>query len=113
MTELFPEGTGGAPSEARATVWTRWEEFSELAEQLGVYAEGLAGAADNGLMGAGDTMSAGSMMGGSSDMMGGGAGMMGGGMTAEQIAEMPADGAYMMLALACTACHTQFRAEGK
>ncbi len=25
MTQLFPEGTGGAPSEAKETVWTQWK----------------------------------------------------------------------------------------
>ncbi|MDA5095767.1 cytochrome c, partial [Aliiroseovarius sp. KMU-50] len=50
MTTLFPEGSGGMPSEAKDAIWERWEEFSELAAQLGIYAEGLSGAAENGLM---------------------------------------------------------------
>jgi len=121
MTQLFPEGTGGAPSEAKETVWSQWEEFSELAEQLGVFAEGLAGAADNGLMsssaGAG-MMGSGAMMGnstmmGSGTMMGGGAMMGGERMTAAQVASMPADGAFTMVTQVCSACHTKFRTESQ
>lgn len=119
MTQLFPEGTDGAPSEAKADIWSKWDDFSALADQLGVFAEGLAGAADNGLMASGDTgMSSGTMMGGGAGMMGGGSGMMGGGamgagVTAEHIAEMPADGAFVMLTQVCSACHTQFRTESQ
>ena len=115
MTQLCPEGTGGAPSEAKETVWTQWEEFSELAERLGVIAEGLAGAADNGLMssnGGAGMMGNGAMMGNSA-MMGGGAMMDGGMMTAEQIASMPADGAFTMVTQVCSACHTKFRTESQ
>ena len=118
MTELFPEGTGGMPSEAKDTVWSKWDEFSALAEQLGIAAEGLAAAADNPMMGsnAGDA-NADTMMGGGSGMMSGGANMMGGSgamgdaMTVAQISEMPVDGAFSMVTQACSACHTQFRAE--
>jgi cytochrome c556 len=122
MTSLFPEGSEGAPSEAKEAIWSKWDEFSALADQLGVFAEGLAGAADNGLMASGDgAMSSDTMMGGGSGMMGGGSGMMGGGtgmmggagMTAETIAQMPADGAFTMVTQVCSACHTQFRAESK
>ncbi|MEM5469954.1 MAG: c-type cytochrome [Paracoccaceae bacterium] len=118
MTKLFPEGTGGMPSEAKDTVWSNWDEFSALAERLGIAAEGLAAAADNPMMGsnAGET-NADTMMGGGSGMMSGGANMMGGSsamgdaMTVAQISEMPVDGAFSMVTQACSACHTQFRAE--
>lgn len=115
MTQLFPEGSGGAPSEAKETVWTQWEEFSELAERMGVFAEGLAGAADNGLMssnGGAGMMGNGAMMG-SGTMMGGGAMMGGEMMTAEQIASMPADSAFTMVTQVCSACHTKFRTESQ
>lgn len=112
MTGLFPEGTGGAPSEAKDGVWSRWEEFSELAERLGVYAEALADSADIGLMAAGgEGMTADTMMGGAGMM--GGATMMGEGATTEQLAGMPADAVFTMLTQACSACHTQFRSESK
>ncbi|MCB1355317.1 MAG: cytochrome c [Maritimibacter sp.] len=118
MTALFPEGSGGAPSVAKEAVWSKWEEFSELADRLGVVAEGLVLAADNGLMAAGgdgassDTMMSGANMMGGGAMMGG-SNMMGAGATPEAIAGMPADGAFTMLSQVCAACHTQFRAESK
>lgn len=105
LTELFPEGSGGAPSETRDAVWTNWNEFTELAEQLEIYSDGLARAANNGMMaGTQSGMSSGTMMGG---------GMMQGTMTADDIAGMPVDGAFAMVSQVCSACHTKFRAESK
>jgi hypothetical protein len=57
-------------------------------------------------------MGNGAMMGNSA-MMGGGAMMDGGMMTAEQIASMPADGAFTMVTQVCSACHTKFRTESQ
>ena len=118
LTELFPEGSGGAPSETKDSVWTNWNEFTEMADRLEVYADGLGRAADNGMMASGQNgMSSSAMMGGSS-MMGSGTTMMGGGMmgaamTADDIAGMPVDGAFAMVSQVCSACHTKFRAESK
>jgi cytochrome c556 len=49
MTELFPEGSVEAPSEARPEIWQRWQEFvahadklGELGEELGLAADGIA-----------------------------------------------------------------------
>ena len=106
LTTLFPEGSNGHPSEAKAEIWTDWEGFVDLAERLQTYSDGLASAAENGLM-----MSEAqgtSIMGGS--MMGGGA-MMGGSPSAEALSQMPADGVFMMLSQTCSACHTRFREE--
>lgn len=131
MTELFPEGTTEKPSEARAEIWSDWETFSALAKQLAVYAEGLEKAAANGLAMSGGN--AASMMGNSQSMMmggdqkgmtGGHSGMMMGGtssmmgnsppmMTVGQLAKMPADGVFNMLARTCSSCHTKFRQEKK
>ena len=125
ITRLFPEGSGGEPSEAKPGIWSDWEEFAALAMQLETYAEGLEQAAGNGLMhgggapGAGNMMGTGNgMMGSGSGMMGGGSGMMGGGMmgavgapNAEALAAMPADGVFAMMTQTCSACHTKFRAE--
>ncbi|KUJ85176.1 cytochrome C [Ruegeria marisrubri] len=124
LTKLFPEGTAGKPSEAKPEIWQDWDTFSDLAEQLHTYAEGLALAADNGLMMAGSGQGAGMMGGGSmmgSGMMTGGSAMMGSGMMGgmmmggvpgrEELSEMPADGVFMMLSQACSACHTRFRSE--
>jgi cytochrome c556 len=34
IPELFPEGTGGAPSEAKPEVWEKWAEFTADADEL-------------------------------------------------------------------------------
>ena len=122
MTSLFPEGTTEAPSEAREEIWSDWETFAALATQLETYATGLEIAADNGLgmsgeaqesmMGNGNSM----MMGSQNGMMGGGSGMMGSTqpmMTTEQLAAMPVDGVFNMVAQTCSSCHTKFRLEKK
>ena len=114
MTKLFPEGTGGMPSEAKDEVWTDWDRFAALASQLEEYSEGLERAADNGLggMGGDTSMDGASMMGGGS-MMGGDTTMMGGStmMDAAAIAEIPADAAFTMTTQVCSACHERLRAE--
>lgn len=112
MTSLFPEGSGGAPSEARDEIWENWDAFAALAEQLDTYAEGLALAAGNGMAAGSEQMSADSMMGGD-DMMGGD--MMGGEamMTAADIGAMPADAAFAMVSQVCSTCHTRFRKEAR
>ncbi|SFQ02273.1 c-type cytochrome [Tranquillimonas alkanivorans] len=132
ITSRFPEGTTAPPSEAKDAIWENWGDFSALAQQLAVAADGLELAAANGLAAAGGGMSADSMMGGNSmmggkpmmggsSMMGGSDTMMGGGsamggapgqgMTAEQIGAMPASAAFEMTSRVCSTCHTRFRAE--
>ena len=101
------------PSEAKDVVWQDWEEFSALAEQLDLYSEGLALAADNGLMMSDAATDTGSMMGGSSSMMGSSSPMMANEMGLEELAEMPADGVFAMIGQTCSSCHTKFRAEAK
>ena len=113
LTELFPEGSGGAPSESKEAVWSNWSEFSELAERLEIYADGLARAADNGKMSEGQTDMSSTAMMGSNSMMGSETGVMHGAMTADDIAAMPVDGAFAMVSQVCSACHTLFRAESK
>ncbi len=121
MTELFPEGSNGAPSEALDAIWEDWEEFAALAEALRTSAEGMKLAANNGLAGPGD-MPGGGMMGTGQTMMGGGQGMMGTGqgmmggspgqmMTTEMLAEMPVNAGFMAVTQTCSACHQKFRAE--
>ena len=114
MTSLFPEGSGGMPSEARASIWSEWEEFEALAALLRTQSEGLSLAADNGLMrgdmpasNGGSMMGTGSMMGGQSMMSGSPMNNVG----LEELAGMPADGVFTMIAQTCTACHTKYRAE--
>ena len=116
MTGLFPEGSAHPPSEAKPEIWSDWDAFTALADQLETFAQGLEGAADNGLamqggMGGGSMMGSGGMMGGQG-MMGSGSMMGGGGMmSAEHLAQMPADGVFNMLTQTCSACHTRFRVE--
>lgn len=114
LTEDFPKGSTELPSEALPAIWQDWDRFEDLAAQLGVMAEGLSMAAGNGLHGAGGMMNNGSTMGGSSMMGGGGGVMMGNAgslmqMTAKQIGQMPADGAFAMTTQVCAACHDRFR----
>ncbi len=114
MTRRFPAGSGGKPSEAKDAVWESWEEFAALAEQLHTYSEGLALAADNGLMMAGGaTADSSAMMGSSSAMMGGSPAMMDSAMGLEELSEMPVDGVFAMVSQTCSTCHTKFRAEAK
>lgn len=49
MTALFPEGGDMTASFARPEIWEQWGEFEGLANELRLYAEGLATAAPNGL----------------------------------------------------------------
>ena len=116
LTKLFPEGSMGKPSESKHEIWKDWESFSDLAEQLHTFAEGLALASGNGLMSASTGQNAGMMMGASGTMMGSDSMMGAGSMMAsvpgrEELSEMPADGVFMMLSQACSACHTKYRAE--
>ncbi len=123
LTAHFPEGSIHGPSEALPAIWQDWDRFTALAEQMKVTAQGLERAAGNGLggMGTGNNGSTGmgAMMGQTGDggMMGGNSTMMGNagspvmGMTAEHIAQMPANGAFAMTARVCSACHGDFRAE--
>jgi len=50
MTQLFPEEAIPAASYARPEIWSNWERFSALADELNLYAEALAMAAPNGLV---------------------------------------------------------------
>lgn len=132
MTALFPEGSIKPPSEAKPEIWTDWQTFQALADQLETFGAGLAAAADNprGAMpgGAGMMGQQGAMMGGSGqDMMGQsmtGQGMMGRGMmgsggatgampqhAAEDLGQMPPGMVFGMITQTCSSCHTRFRAE--
>ena len=122
LTKLFPKGTGGGASEARADIWTDWETFKALASRLGVLGDGLLKAADNGpgaampgasMMGTGGMMGASPMMG-SGPMMNSGPMMGSGDMpSADMLAQMPASGVFTMVVQTCSSCHTQFRLEKK
>ncbi len=49
MLTLFPNGSLEGVTYAKPNIWTEWDEFSALAEELRVNAEALAKAAPNGL----------------------------------------------------------------
>jgi len=126
LTADFPEGSLHGPSEALPAVWQDWDRFEAIAQQLEVTARGLERAADNGIgpmgdssngmgamMGQSDSGDMGAMMGqsdaGTMMMNNSGSSVMG--MSADHIAQMPADGAFAMTAKVCSACHGDFRAE--
>ncbi len=130
LTRLFPEGSKGGASEAKAEIWQNWTDFQRLANNLQTYSSALAAAADKGngatmpnsstMMGNGN--SRGGMMGSGNSrggMMGSGnsrGGMMGGGMTGptrEMLAEMPPRAIFAQVARTCNACHTRYRQEKK
>lgn len=117
MTKLFPEGSLEA-SEAREEIWSDWDRFSQLAEDLSVYASALEAAADNerapvgapsgGMMSGGGMMSDGGMMSGG--------GMMGGQEqtpSPEMLAAMPPGMVFLHVNDTCSACHKDFRREEK
>lgn len=47
LTAVFPTDSLQHPSEARPTVWSDWDRFSDLAEKMTVAANALAEGADN------------------------------------------------------------------
>jgi cytochrome c556 len=115
LTKLFPEGSLDKPTEARPEIWQDWDKFTALANQLTDYAKALEQAADN------DTSMPGPGMGMGNGMMGQGGGrMMGpsggpmmqggtGGPSAEHLAQMPPNAAFMNIARTCSGCHQDFR----
>lgn len=115
LRDLFPEGSLDHPSEALPAIWTDWERFSALSEQLSGYARALDSAADNERSPAhGDMVARGSLMGAGTmepaTLMS--AGMMAAGdPTPEQLAGMSPDAAFMHLTQTCAACHEDFRKE--
>lgn len=141
MTKLFPEGSLKKPSEATPEIWSEWEEFQRLANNLERLGQALHEAADNdqplgpqggmggpGMMGDQDHMRGNGMMGNPDHMrvqgmMGNqarGSGMGPGGrgglhglenMSDEHLASMPAAGLFRMIGQNCAACHKQYRVE--
>lgn len=118
MTRLFPEDGENMASYVKPSIWEDWDTFSDLAERLHTYTEGLALAAENGLAMSDQGMAdAGSMMGGGGMM--GTASMMGGGMATEatmgreELADMPADKVFTLVSNTCSTCHTRFRKEAR
>lgn len=117
MTKLFPEGSGGKPSEAKDEVWSDWEGFEKLAMELEILGQALSEAADNGLSSQVASGANSSMMSSSSMMDGQSAlgGMMGQSdtnmMNTDMLATLPAGALFTRISQTCSACHTKYRAE--
>jgi len=111
MTKLFPEGSLKMPSEATSEIWTQWEEFQRIADNLERLGQALHDGAENNQAAAPNTMGSNSM--GGSGMMGGGRSTMQGldNMSDEELASMPATGLFRMIGQNCAACHKQYRVE--
>ena len=93
LTDLFPEGSSHGPSEARPDIWSDWSEFQALATRLSATATGLELAAGNGLAQDG---SATQEVAGQSD-------------DPAELAKLPPDTVFKMLAQTCSDCHGKFR----
>jgi cytochrome c556 len=126
MSSLFPAGSDKKPSEALPNVWKDWNKFTKLADQLSTYAKALESSAGNERMmsqGGMPPPASGGMMSGNQGMMPqSGSGMMGGNQSmmmggapgspsAEQLAKMPPQAAFMSIARTCSSCHQDFRKE--
>lgn len=94
LSELFPAGSGGRPSEAKAEIWQDWPEFERLANRLGFYARALELAAPNGLS-SGDEADL------SAEVLQA--------MELDAFANVSADIVFKPLARTCADCHTKFR----
>ena len=107
MLALFPDGLNAKPSVAKDNVWTDWEEFSDLANDLAMYAAALDLASENGL---GEAVPAvDSLMGGDTvDLMGGAVEVE---QTAQTLASLPVNTLFAQSAQVCSACHSKFREE--
>ena len=113
LTQLFPANSISGPSEAVPEIWSNWQEFQSLSDNLERYSIALGHAADNGLRPLEDSSS---MMG---QTMMGSAGMMGQSMMGNQaeapdpqmLAQMPVQALFNMTAQTCSTCHTKFRVE--
>ncbi|PCI05080.1 MAG: cytochrome C [Hyphomicrobiales bacterium] len=115
LTGLFPKDNHNTGSEARDEIWSNWDEFKAISNQLSVMADGLEAAADNGLMHSTKSKSS-TMMGTGASMMTKGDGMMGNASSMPDLAllaTMPTDGVFNMLTKTCSSCHTKFRLEKK
>jgi cytochrome c556 len=101
----FPPGSVGEGSQAKPEIFAAWTEFALLSDQMELLAAAVSSAADRAPDGIGDDMRMGNgtMMGGS--LLGSRAKPL----TPAEIAAMPAEHAFHLLAEQCTACHAKFR----
>ena len=105
LTKLYPEGSLQNPSEARLEIWSDWERFSALAEQLTDYAKALEEAADNGKT----TPSSGTVRVDSNRVPTEQHNTNS--PTSENLAQLPPNVAFKQIAGTCSGCHREFRRE--
>ena len=90
----FPEGSIVGDSESSPNIWTDWQHFSKLATEIGIYAEGLALAANNP-RGNGE---ADLLMMEDADRL-----------NPQKLGELSPDAAFSLIAKSCGSCHKPFR----
>lgn len=95
LVMLFPEGTDGAPSEARPEIWTDPEGFAALAARMETLSRGLDLAAGNRLSGAPVSPAA---FTGAEPLP-----------DPDAFADMPPDVVFGMLGRTCMSCHSAYR----
>ena len=96
LTEMFPEGSLTEASEAKPAIWQQWSQFETYAQELTLYADGLAASAANEVS-LNDGVAA---IEGSSQPM-----------TVEQLALMPPADVFGLLTKNCAGCHKTFRSK--
>jgi len=94
LSSLFPEGSGGMPSEAKAEIWDNWAEFEQIADRLQFYAKALELAAENGLSNGNSAQESLEVLQA---------------LELEALSLLPADVVFKPLARTCANCHTKFR----
>jgi cytochrome c556 len=105
LREKFPPGSVGEGSQAKPEIFAEWAEFTLLSDRTELLAAALTAAADRAPDGIGEDMrmARGAMMGGS--LLGSRAKPL----TPAEIAAMPAEHAFHLLAEQCATCHARFR----
>ncbi len=118
ITRLFPEGSLHKPSEAKSEIWSEWNQFNTLAERLNVYSSALSKAANGEYLS--DEDGAATMMGAQDMMMGSTLNHMGEmnwtqeeavTMGVDEVARMPVENVFKLVADTCSDCHTRYRLE--
>ncbi|WP_420549602.1 c-type cytochrome [Curvivirga sp.] len=111
MTKGFPKDSIHGPSEAKEEIWSNWDDFQKIANDLNKLAIGLEKAAANPFHKKGQMMNNSSMMGQS--MMQMGQGNMADNMNLDDMPldQMPPNGVFKMITQNCSACHTKYRIE--
>ena len=105
LTKLYPEGSLHKPSGARPEIWSDWERFSALAEQLPDYAKALEKSADSG-----ETTPSSGTVSVDSDRVPTEQHNTNS-PTSENLAQLPPNIAFKQIAGTCSGCHREFRRE--